>query len=141
MDYRFVSQAEFQEMVDGDALLEHANVYGKWYGVPRAEVGRLMGEGWDVVLRTDVQGAASVKALDPEAVTIFISPGDLSLLEARMEKRGESDPEDRTRRLETARKEMEAAADFDHVVVNPEGELDAAVEAVRRVLEGERGRA
>ena len=97
-------------------------------------------EGWDVVLRTDIQGAASVKALAPEALTIFISPGDESDLEKRIDKRGAVDSEDRDLRLKTAREEMQAAESFDHVVVNPENDLDAAVESVRRILEEERGR-
>ena len=93
-----------------------------------------------MVLRTDIQGAASVKTLAPEALTIFISPGDESDLEKRIDKRGAVDSEDRDLRLKTAREEMQAAESFDHVVVNPENDLDAAVESVRRILEEERGR-
>ena len=73
-------------------------------------------------------------------MTIFISPGDESDLEKRIDKRGAVDSEDRDLRLKTAREEMQAAESFDHVVVNPENDLDAAVESVRRILEEERGR-
>ena len=81
-----------------------------------------------------------MKALAPKALTIFISPGDESDLEKRIDKRGAVDSEDRDLRLKTAREEMQAAESFDHVVVNPENDLDAAVESVRRILEEERGR-
>lgn len=140
-DHYFVSVGRFHQLVEENALLEHANVYGNWYGVPRADVDNLIGEGWDVALRTDIQGAASVKALAPKAVTIFISPADLADLQRRIERRGSEEPDDLILRLETARKEMDAAASFDHVVVNPENELDSVVERVRLILEEERGRA
>ena len=139
-DHYFVSLDRFHDLIEEGALLEHARVYDNWYGVPKADVDESIREGWDVVLRTDIQGAASVKALAPEALTIFISPGDESDLEKRIDKRGAVDSEDRDLRLKTAREEMQAAESFDHVVVNPENELDAAVESVRRILEEERGR-
>ncbi len=139
-DYYFVSAGRFRDLIGEDALLEHARVYDNWYGVPRKDVDISMGEGWDVVLRTDIQGAASVKALSPEAVTIFISPGRISDLEGRIERRGAADPKDLALRLKTAREEMEAAATFDHVVVNPENGLDSAVERLRQILDEERAR-
>ena len=139
-DHYFVSLDRFHDLIEEGALLEHARVYDNWYGVPKADVADSIRQGWDVVLRTDIQGAASVKALAPEALTIFISPGDEADLEKRIDKRGAVDSEDRDLRLKTAREEMQAAESFDHVVVNPENDLDAAVESVRRILEEERGR-
>ena len=140
-DHYFVSTDRFHELISENALLEHANVYGNLYGVPRSDVDRFLGEGRDVVLRTDIQGAASVKALAPEAVSIFVSPGNLADLRARIEKRGFVDAEDLALRLETAQREMDAAAAFDYVVVNPEDDLDTAVNSVRRILTEERVRA
>ena len=101
---------------------------------------KLIGDGWDVILRTDIQGVASIKAIAPHALTIFIAPKDLADLEARLRRRGATETEDRALRLETARREMEAARTFDHVVVNPENALDSAVESVRRILAKERSR-
>ncbi len=140
-DHYFVSIDRFHQLIKEDALLEHARVYDNWYGVPKADVDDSIREGWDVVLRTDTQGAASVKALAPEAITIFVSPGELADLEARIERRGAEDTEDRALRLKTALEEMQTASSFDHIVVNPENDLDAAVERVRRILEEERDRA
>ena len=136
----FVSPERFQQLIAEGALLEHARVYDNWYGVPRADVDKLIGDGWDVILRTDIQGVASIKALAPHALTIFIAPVDMADLEARLRRRGGAETEDRALRLETARREMEAARTFDHVVVNPEYALDSAVESVRRILAKERSR-
>ena len=100
----------------------------------------LINDGWDVILRTDIQGVASIKALAPHAVTIFIAPEDMADLEARLQRRGATETEDQTLRLENARLEMESARTFDHIVVNPENGLDEAVERVRWILEKERSR-
>ena len=140
LDHYFVSHERFQELIAEDALLEHARVYDNWYGVPRADVDRLIEDGWDVILRTDIQGVASIKSLAPHAVTIFIAPEDIADLEARLQRRGGAGLEDQSLRLDTAKREMEAAETFDHIVVNPENGLDAAVESVRRILEQERSR-
>lgn len=140
VDYHFVSPMRFQELIAEGALLEHARVYDNWYGVPRADVDNLIGDGWDVILRTDIQGATSVKNLVPHAVTIFIAPEDIADLEARLLRRGIAETEDQGLRLEEARQEMEAASAFDHVVVNPENGLEMAVEKVRQILEQARSR-
>ena len=139
-DHYFVSLDRFLKLIAEGALLEHAKVYDNWYGVPKADVDCYMKRGFDVVLRTDIQGAASVKTLLPKALTIFISPTNVSDLKRRIGKRGAGDARDQALRLKTARKEMQAAESFDHVVVNPENDLDAAVESVRRILGEERGR-
>lgn len=140
LHHYFVSSDRFQELIAEGALLEHACVYDNWYGVPRADVDKLIGDGWDAILRTDIQGAVSIKVLAPQAVTIFIAPDDMADLEARLRRRGAAETEDQPLRLEKAKQEMEAAKTFDHVVVNPENGLDAAVESVRRILEKERSR-
>ena len=140
IDHYFVSPQRFQQLIADEALLEHARVYDNWYGVPRADVDNLINDGWDVILRTDIQGVASIKALLPHAVTIFIAPQDMADLEARLLRRGATETEDQTLRLENARLEMESARTFDHIVVNPENGLDEAVERVRRILEKERSR-
>ena len=140
LDHYFVSTARFRELIAEEALLEHARVYNNWYGVPRADVDRLIDDGWDVILRTDIQGVASIKCLAPHAVTIFIAPEDMADLEARLQRRGAPETEDQTLRLENARLEMEAAKTFDYIVVNPENGLDSALEKVRRILAQERSR-
>lgn len=140
LDHYFVSTARFRELIAEEALLEHARVYDNWYGVPRADVDRLIDDGWDVILRTDIQGVASIKRLVPHAITIFIAPQDMADLEARLQRRGAAEAEDQALRLENARLEMEAADTFDHIVVNRENGIQAAVESVRRILEDKRSR-
>ena len=138
LDHYFVSHERFHSLVAERALLEHAHVYDNWYGVPKADVDFLISDGWDVILRTDIQGVASIKSLAPHAVTIFIAPENMADLEARLSRRGATDAQSQSLRLETAKREMEAAQTFDHIVVNPEHGLDAAMESVRRILYRER---
>ena len=140
VDHYFVSNERFHRLVSEGALLEHARVYGNWYGVPKKDVDHLVSEGWDVILRTDIQGVASIKSLAPHAVTIFIAPEDMADLEARLSRRGATDPQSQAIRLDTAKREMDAAQSFDHVVVNPEHGLEDAVESVRQILARERSR-
>ena len=140
LDHYFVSLDRFHDLIEEGALLEHARVYDNWYGVPKADVDGYRKKGFDVVLRTDIQGAASVKALLPKALTIFISPTNVLDLKRRIGRRGAGDPRDQALRLKTARKEMQAARSFDHVVVNRENGLDKAVEQVRMILKKERRR-
>ena len=80
----FVSDAQFDALIAGDGLLEHAVVYGHRSGVPRQQVSTQLAAGNDVVVRTDVQGAATIKRLMPDAVLIFLAPSSLEELEARI---------------------------------------------------------
>ena len=140
LDHYFVSPERFQELIAANALLEHARVYDNWYGVPRTDVDNLISDGWDVILRTDIQGVASIKRLAPHAVTIFIAPEDMADLEARLQRRGAAETEDQSLRLDTAKREMKAAETFDHIVLNPENDLDSALDNVREILAQERSR-
>ncbi len=139
-DYYFVTPDRFEEMAAGGELLEHALVYGHRYGVPKAPVREALASGRDVLLRTDVQGAATIKGAVPQAVTIFLAPASLSELEERLRRRA-TDSEDTLRlRLGVARREMDAAGHFDHVVVNAEGRLEEAADRVERIIATERQR-
>lgn len=138
VDYFFVSDAEFDALVESDGLLEHAEVYGHRSGVPRQQVLDKLREGLDVYARTDVQGAATIKRKMPSAVTIFIAPESLSELEDRIRSRGADDEARIQRRLDTARGEMERAPEFDYVIVNRPGLLDETVERLVEVLDAER---
>lgn len=131
-DYRFLSEAEFDRLEAADGLIESATVYGRRYGVPREEVLEPLAKGRDVLARVDVQGAATLRRLVPEAVLIFIAAPSLAEARRRLEERGGDSADDRRRRLETAKAEMEAARGFDYVVVNETGKLQ---ETARRVLE------
>jgi len=140
VDYCFVSTAEFEEMVAQDELLEYAIVYGQYKGVPKANVRRALASGDDVVIRVDVQGAATIHRAIPKALTVFLSPPSLDVLVRRLWRRGGDSPEQVRQRLETALSEMQRLRDFDYVVVNHEGRLDETVERVAAVIVAEKSR-
>jgi guanylate kinase len=128
-----VTREEFEALRGAGRLLEWAEVHGELYGTPRDEVERLLSEGREVLLEIDVQGAKQVKRAMPEAVTIFLEPPSWEVLERRLTGRGTEDEPALRRRLETARRELADAGEFDHRVVNDD--LAEAVEEVDRILE------
>ncbi len=138
VDYFFITREEFERLIAEDGLLEHAEVYGERYGVPKRQVLDALAAGLDVFIRTDVQGAATIKRLMPEAVRIFIAPPSLAELEARIRARGADGEAQIERRLATARAEMERAGEFEYVVVNEPGRLEATADRVAEILERER---
>jgi guanylate kinase len=141
VDYHFVSEAQFNALVASDGLLEHAVVYGHRSGVPRQQVLDALAAGSDVVVRTDVQGAATIKRLMPDAVLIFLAPVSLAELESRIRARGSDDEARIERRLEAARGEMLRQDEFEYVVVNAPGRLEATTERIEEILDAERVRA
>jgi guanylate kinase len=131
VDYHFVSEAEFDRLEREGGLLEHAIVYGQRKGVPRTEILTPLAAGKDVIARVDVQGAATLKRLVPEALLIFISlPVDEA--QRRLMERATESEDQLKLRIETAEQEIEAARSFDHIVVNETGQLEATA---RRILE------
>jgi guanylate kinase len=138
VDYYFVSDEAFNKLIAEEGLLEHAVVYGKGYGVPRRQVTDKLGEGLDVYVRTDVQGAATIKRIAPGALLVFIAPSSLDELEQRIRARG-SDGEDQIqRRLKTAKEEMARRGEFEYVIVNEPGRLEGTVDRLLEVLDVER---
>lgn len=137
-DYYFVSKEEFQRMLDDGELLEHAVVYGQEKGVPKAPIREALVSGRDVVMRTDIQGARTVKRLVPSAITIFLAAPSGAELRRRVKKRGgDSDEQVRVRR-ETAEGEMAAAGEFDHTVVNDD--VARAADEIEAIMSRERER-
>lgn len=132
LHYQFISTDEFDRLEQEGGFIEHAVVYGQRKGVPRSEIERPLAEGKDVLARVDVQGAATLKNLYPDAVVIFLAPPSLEEAQRRLDAR-ETETQDQLRiRREVAAAEMSAAAGVDYVVVNRTGELQATA---RRVLE------
>ena len=105
-EYFFVTHDRFAEMVDNNELLEHASFVGNHYGTPRSQVEKRLEQGITVILDIEVQGAAQVKAAMPEAVTVFLAPPSLEVLEQRLRGRGTETEEKIRSRLETARQEL-----------------------------------
>ena len=119
VDYLFVSDAEFDELISHDGLLEWAKVHGRdRYGSPARPVEAAVAAGRHVILEIDLQGARQVKTKLPGVRSIFLTPPSWEVLVGRLVGRGTETPEERTRRLATARMELAAAPEFDHVVVN-----------------------
>lgn len=136
----FHTRDEFLELLERGELLEHAEVYGNLYGVPKAPVREALAEGRDAIVRTDVQGAASIRALAPDALLIFVAPPSLEELERRLHSRDTESAEETALRIETSRQEMRDAAWFDAVVVNETGGLEDAAHEVMNIIERERER-
>lgn len=117
-EYFFVSREQFDEMIRREELLEHAEFVGNCYGTPKAQVLKRLEDGITVVLDIEVQGAAQVKALMPEALTVFIAPPSLDVLEQRLRGRGTESEETIASRLERAKEELEQAPTYDYTIVN-----------------------
>jgi len=139
-DYYFLTSDRFEQMAAAGELLENALVYGHRYGVPKGPVREALAGGRDVLMRTDVQGAATIKGAVPQAVTIFLAPASLADLEERLRRRATDSQETLRVRLATARREMDAAGHFDYVVVNAEGHLEEAADQVEHIIAAERAR-
>ncbi len=121
VSYFFLTDAEFDELIETDEMLEFAVVHGKHrYGTPRQPVEAALAEGKAVLLEIDIQGARQVKQRMPEATSVFLAPPSWSELVSRLEGRGTEDQSEMTRRLETAKIELAAQGEFDHVIVNDE---------------------
>jgi guanylate kinase len=140
MDYFFVSEAEFEEMIAKDELLEYAVVYGDYKGIPKTQVREAMDSGKDVVMRLDIQGAATIRSMANEAVLIFVTASSEQELERRLRRRLTESEEQLRVRLQTAREEMQQIPEFDYVIPNPDGKLDQAVETVLAIISAEKHR-
>jgi len=140
VDYHFVSTEEYHEMLAKNEFLESANVYGNWYGVPRAAVKVALDKGEDVIIKIDVQGAATLKKIVPEAVFIFIAPPSIEELNTRLTQRLTESPADLALRLRTADEEMNQLSQFDYVVVNHSGEMEQTVSTIQAIIAAEKHR-
>lgn len=140
VDYYFIDRAEFQRMIDGNALLEWAEVYGNYYGVPKNQVRTALDQGLDVLIKPDVQGAATIRRLVPDVLLIFLAPPSMDELESRLRERMTESEQALKVRLGTARMEMDEQPNFDYVVVNHSGRIDETVERIQSIISRERSR-
>ena len=133
-DYRFLTPQEFQSRVENGDFLEYVEVFGRghWYGTLREPVASGLNQGKWIILEIDVEGAGKVLAQDLQAITIFIHPGSLEELERRLRGRGTETEASLARRLEVASRELDAASNYQHVVVNDD--VDRTAQEVCQIL-------
>jgi len=134
--YHFVPREEFEQMIFEDEFLEHANVFGNYYGTARRFLREAEQNGHDLLLDIDVQGAAQLKLRLPDAVSIFVLPPDRKTLEWRLRKRSEDSAEVIQRRLATASAEIENYDKYNYILVNDK--LEESSEALRAIVMAER---
>lgn len=140
IDYHFLSGKEFQQMVDQNQFLEWANVYDNNYGVPKNEITVALGKGVDAIVKVDVQGAATIKEILPQAVFIFLMPPSLEELEKRLRRRHSESTTGLALRLEKAKEEMESLPLFDYVITSHQNKVDRVVLQIDAIITGEKRR-
>ena len=139
-DYIFLDVDTFLRMRERDELLESAQVYDRWYGVPRQQVRDPLIAGKDVILEIDVQGAATIRQIAPEALTIFVMPASMDELRSRLAARGTEDETEMNRRLREASVELSRIVEFDYRVVNRNGAIEDAVREIDAIIAAEKCR-
>ncbi len=140
IDYYFIDRSEFERMIDNNEFLEWANVYGNLYGVPSKTVDQAMAKGKDAIVKVDIQGAATIKKLKPEAITIFVAPPSMEELARRLEERKTESETDLDLRLKTAQNEMDSSDSFDYVVISWKDGVDKAISEIMSIINEEKKR-
>lgn len=134
-DYIFVTFDEFARMIEADELLEHAVVYNDYKGIPKQQIRDALATGRDVILRVDVQGAATVRRLVPNNLSVFLTTRTESGMVRRLQQRKQDTAEGMALRTATARQEMKRLEEFDYCVVNPEGYPEIAVDQILSIID------
>jgi len=141
-EYYFVSRDEFERMLAADEFLEHAEVFGEYYGTAKRFMHEARLRGRDLLLDIDVQGARQIREKLPEAVSIFILPPDKDSLVSRLKRRSQAEgvvsQEIIQRRLDTATKEIENYPDYDYILVNDR--LEQSIDELKAIVLGERAK-
>ena len=127
-------------MIADNELLEWANVYGNWYGVPYEPVKQALDRGQDVILKVDIQGAATIKKILPQAVFIFLLPPSMEELIIRLKQRHTESPNDLALRIKAAEEEIRQLPLFDYAVLNRQDEIDLAVSDIKAIIAAEKCR-
>jgi guanylate kinase len=138
--YHFVSEEDFQRMIKENQLIEYAKVHGNWYGQPREPIRENLRAGRDVLLKIDVQGAATIRKKIPGAVFIFLAPGSYEELAQRLISRHTETDEELQRRLADARNELAQQSWYDYVIINRQNHLEEAANQLREVMQREHAR-
>lgn len=133
--YYFVTEEYFKRKIEADEVLEYTVYNGNYYGTPKAAIDEWLAEGKTVVLKIEVEGAENIRRIYPDAVSVFLLPPSIKVLEERLFKRESEDAEEIKQRLEIAKKEILKAKDYDYVVMNDV--LDYAVSDLRTIISAE----
>ena len=139
IDYHFFTREQFEQKIKAGDFLEHASVYDDYKGLERQEVEAPLAEGRDVLIRTDLQGARTLRGLLRGAIFVLLTAESREALQARLTARETESAETLARRLAEVDEELADAPNNDHVVVNREGALDEAVDELVDIIERERG--
>jgi len=140
VDYFFLSSDEFAAMIEADELMEYAVVYNDYKGVPKAQVRQALESGSDVIMRVDVQGAARIRELAPDALLVFLTVQDEEEMITRLRERKSETPKELNLRIAAARQELKRMGEYDYVVVNRQGHLDEAVDTIAAIIKAEHHR-
>lgn len=139
MHYYFVSREYFEEKLEQGEVLEYTQYNGNYYGTPKYSVDEWLSQGKTVILKIEVEGAAHIRALYPDCVTVFLMPPSLEVLSQRLFRRESEQEDEIRRRTEIAKEEIACAGSYDYIICNDE--LDYAVSDFRAILRAERQRA
>lgn len=134
--YNFISREKFEDMINNDELLEYNTYVGNYYGTPKAPVAKAIGDGCDMIIEVDVNGAAQIREKLREAVSIFIMPPSYDELKARLSSRGTESEELIAKRMNSAIGEIRRASEYDYIVVNDD--IDTAVNDIMSVILSQR---
>lgn len=141
VDYFFVSEGRFQEMIDNDELVEYAVVYGQNKGISKKAIKTAMASGRDIMIRVDVQGAARVREFYPKAVLVFMIPENVDVWVERLRARGSESEEELKIRIEKAKNELQSAKQiFDYVIINEDDHLKEAADVLEAIILAEHHR-
>jgi guanylate kinase len=140
LDYFFVSSDEFARMIEANELLEYAIVYNDYKGIPKKQVRDALASGKDVIMRIDVQGAATIRKLVPNVVLIFLTTESEEDMVQRLQARQTETPEGLKLRIATARQELKRAHEFDYVVINKQSCLDETSDDIFAIITAEHHR-
>lgn len=141
VDYHFISEDDYQKILAKNGFLESAQVYGNWYGVPKEPVKAALAQGKDTIIKVDIQGAANIKKVLPEAVFVFILAPSAEELSKRLCQRRTETPVDLQLRLKTAEKELQEISKFDYAVMNPCNDVESAISDLMSIVRAEKCRA
>jgi len=135
VNYFFLKEAEFKEKLEQDEFLEHAEVYGNFYGTPKAFVENQLNKGQSVLLEIDIVGALQIREKFDEVVFLFVIPPSLKELQRRIKTRGTETPEQMAKRMDSALEEIKELKQYDYVILNDQ--IDKATRLIESIVEAE----